>query len=199
MFLFSSLSADVCLSVQVYRWITLRKHWAFALNRQHRYSQLIFSLSGAAPANHTLYERVTGKATDHSFIMARLHCAYVRVHARITMGLNYVWPSLISYYLSRVFGRRLRQSNTNLHLCCCCWTGFKSEEAPNIQDMIVLSKNILVNIIISVLKVRKTFLMCNVVNLLNNVFGLIPLSMPKVHGDPHLWPSRSLLCQSSKK
>lgn len=116
MFLFSSLSADVCLSVQVYRWITLRKHWAFALNRQHRYSQLIFSLSGAAPANHTLYERVTGKATDHSFIMARLHCAYVRVHARITMGLNYVWPSLISYYLSRVFGRRLRQSNTNLHL-----------------------------------------------------------------------------------
>lgn len=56
MFLFSSLSADVCLSVQVYRWITLRKHWAFALNRQHRYSQLIFSLSGAAPANHTLYE-----------------------------------------------------------------------------------------------------------------------------------------------
>lgn len=135
--------------------------------------------------------RVTGKATDHSFIMARLHCAYVRVHARITMGLNYVWPSLISYYLSRVFGRRLRQSNTNLHLCCCCWTGFKSEEAPNIQDVIVLSKNILVNIIISVLKVRKTFLMCNVVNLLNNLFGLLPLSMPKVHGDPHLWPSHS--------
>lgn len=88
MFLFfppRSLSADVCLSVRVYRRITLRKHRAFALNRQHRYSQLMFSLSGATPANHTAY----GRATGHSFIMAGLHCAYVRVHARITMGLNY--------------------------------------------------------------------------------------------------------------
>lgn len=33
----SSLSADVCLSVRVYRRITLRKHRASALNRQHRY------------------------------------------------------------------------------------------------------------------------------------------------------------------
>lgn len=101
--LFLSRSADVCLSVRVYRRITLCKHWAFALNRQHRYSQLMFSLSGATPANHTLYRRATGKATGHSFIMAGLHCAYVRVHAHITMGLNYVWPSLISYHLSHVF------------------------------------------------------------------------------------------------
>lgn len=46
-------------------------------------------LSGATPANHTLYESAAGKATGHSFIMARLHCAHVCVHAHITMGLNY--------------------------------------------------------------------------------------------------------------
>lgn len=64
MFLFSSLalSADVCLSVRVYRRITLCKHRAFALNRQHRYSQLMFSLSGATPANRTLYGRATGES-----------------------------------------------------------------------------------------------------------------------------------------
>lgn len=102
---FLLLSADVSLSVWVYRRITLCKHWAFALNRQHRYSQLMFSLSGATPANHTLFGRATGNATGHSFIMARLHCAHVCVLARITMGLNYAWPPLISYHLSHVFGR----------------------------------------------------------------------------------------------
>lgn len=40
-----------------------------------RYLQLMFSLSGAPPANHALYERATEKATGHSFIMSRLHCA----------------------------------------------------------------------------------------------------------------------------
>ena len=68
---FLPLSADVCLSVRVYRRITLCKHWAFALNRQHRYSQLMFSLSGATPANRTLYWKVTGKATGHSFIVTK--------------------------------------------------------------------------------------------------------------------------------
>lgn len=130
MFLFfSSLSADVCLSVQVYRWITLVKHWAFALNRQHRYSQLMFSLSGATLANHTLYGRATGKATGHSFIMVWLHCAHVRVHAYITMGLNYAWPSLISFHLSHVFRRAPQLSYPNLHLCCWCRVGVRSEEA----------------------------------------------------------------------
>lgn len=113
-----SRSADVCLSVRVYRRITLCKHRAFALNRQHRYSQLMFSLSGATPANRTLYGRAAGKATGHSFITARLHCAYVRVHAHITMGLNYAWPTLISYHLSHVFGRAPQPSDPNLHLCC---------------------------------------------------------------------------------
>lgn len=125
--LFPSLSADVCLSVRVYSRITLCKHWAFALNRQHRYSQLMFSLSGATPANHTLYGRRTGKAAGHSFIMARLHCAHVRVHAHITMGLNYAWPSLISYHLSHVFGRVPQPSDLNLHLCDCCRVGVRSE------------------------------------------------------------------------
>lgn len=128
-FCLSSLSADVCLSVRVYRRIALCKHWAFALNRQHRYLQLMFSLSGATPANHALYERATGKATGHSFFMARLHCAYVRVQAHITMGLNYVWPSLISYHLSNVFGRVPQPSYPMLHLCGSCMVGFKSDEA----------------------------------------------------------------------
>lgn len=52
----------MCLSVRVYSRITLCKHRAFALNRQHRYSQLMFSLSGATPANRALYERASGKS-----------------------------------------------------------------------------------------------------------------------------------------
>lgn len=175
MFLFSSLSADVCLSVQVYRWITLRKHWAFALNRQHRYSQLIFSLSEAAPANHTVYVRATGNAAHHSFVMAGLHCAYVRVHAHITMGLNYVWPSLISYYLSHVFGRWLQPFSINLHVYCCCWTGFKLEEAPHILGCDYTGQGCAGKQCFESLK--KLFLDVNVGNLRNGMFSLLLLQI----------------------
>lgn len=184
MFLFSCLSADVCLSVQVYRWITLRKHWAFALNRQHRYSQLIFSLSGAAPANHTLYE--SDWESNRPFIyhgqaplcLCACACSYYN-GPKLCVTLSH-FLLFKSCFWETAAAVQYKPPPMLLLL------DFKSEEAPNIQDVIVLSKNILVNIIISVLKVRKTFLMCNVVNLLNNLFGLLPLSMPKVHGDPHL-------------
>lgn len=95
-------SADVCLSVQVYRRITLRKHWAFALNREHRYSQLMFSLSGATPANHTLYWKVTGKATGHSFIMTRPPLCPCACSCYNGPKLN-VTLSLVSYHLSHAF------------------------------------------------------------------------------------------------
>lgn len=114
---FPSLSADVCLSVRVYKRITLCKHRTFALNRQHRYSQLMFSLSGATPANHTLYRRVTEKATGPSFILAGLHCACACSYyngPKLCVTLSHFLP--FKSYLSHVFGRVPQPSDSNLHL-----------------------------------------------------------------------------------
>lgn len=188
------LSADVCLSVRVYRRITLCKHWAFALNRQHRYSQLMFSLSGAPPANRTLYRGATGNAAGHSFIMARLHCAHVRVHAHITMGLNCTWPP--SHFLP---------------FKSCFWEGaaaVRSEPppqpaagwgsdptrhglVPNIQGTITSAKNILVNSVICVLKVRENAagakMYCSYLPACV-AFHLFSSSFLLLFTDPDLWP-----------
>lgn len=132
----------------------------------------MFSLSGATPDNHTLYERATGKATGHSFIMAGLHCAHVRVHAHITMGLNYAWPSLVSYHLSHVFGRAPQPSDPKPPPAQLPQGGGSDRTrhglVQNIQGTVTLVKNILVNSVISVWKVRKK-------NLLHSMCGILPL------------------------
>lgn len=91
--------------------------------------------------------------------MARLHCAYVRVHAHITMGLNYAWPSLTSYHLSFWESTAAELKPPPMLLVLLqggghIRRGMSYGLAPNIQGMITLAKNILANIIISVLKVK---------------------------------------------
>lgn len=92
----------------------------------------MFSLSGTTPAIHTPYESASRKATGLSFIMARLHC--VHVHAHITMGQNYAWPSLISCHLSHGFGRAPQPSDPNFHLSCHCRVGVRSDEVWTVTE-----------------------------------------------------------------
>lgn len=124
---FLPLSADVCLSVQVYRRITLCKHWAFALNREHRYSQLMFSLSGATPANRTLYWKVTGKATGHSFIMTRPPLCSCACSCYNGPKLNVTLSRFLPFE-SCFLERHRRPSDPNLHLRDCGRVGVRFDE-----------------------------------------------------------------------
>lgn len=154
--LFFSLPADVCLSVRVYRRITLCKHRAFALNRQHRYSQLMFSLSGATPANHTLYWESDWESNG-PFIYhgPRLHCAPCACACsyyngpKLCVTLSHFLPFKSCFWESTSTAVTAAGWGSDLTRCGL---------VPNIQGAITLAKNILVNSVISVFKVRKMLL-----------------------------------------
>lgn len=152
------------------------KHRAFALNRQHRYSQLMFSLSGATPANRALYERASGKSNMAIHLSRPASIVPVRACAcsyyngpKLCVTLFHFLP-FKSCFLGRAPASPPIRTST---YATDAVRGVGSDEVW--AGTITMAKNILVNSVICVLKVWKSAFAANVVELLNNMFTVFYL------------------------
>lgn len=188
----------MCLSVPVYRRITLCKHCAFALNRQHKIlTANVFLIRGYSGQSHTVWE--SDWESNRPFIYhgraplcpCACACSYYN-GSKLCMTLARFLPFKSCFWE----GTAAVRSQT---ATCAAAAGSGSDRTrhglvQNIQGTVTLAKNILVNSAISVWKVRKK-------NLLRSMCGILPFLLYfsltlhaqriffKVHTDPDLRPS----------
>ena len=84
-------SVDVCNGLWVYTWITSYKHRPVALNNQHRYPQLMFSLS------EQFQPYSVGKLTGKPCIELSAKCVCVRVCHLATESSVKLWTHIHSH------------------------------------------------------------------------------------------------------